>query len=338
MSVRIIAAGVVLGFCYWAAGVVVTLLLSILLAYMLDPIVEWLERFRVPRGVGALMVLLVAAGMVVLLGYFVWDRAERFAEAWPEYAGILKDAASSVEKKIEIFEKEVSKIAPAERRGLAVRVAEEQPIRRLLLSGLGSLYSLLLFVSFVPFLVFFMLAAKRDVWHATLQLFPSTERTRVKQALEAVSGMLRGYVVGNVLVALMLAVASGLFFWIINLEYPFLGGLVSGVLNLVPYLGAVMAWIPPLVLGLKQFHSLAPFVGIAAVLGVFHLVAVNVLMPALVGKRVHLNAIAVTVALLFWGWLWGGIGLILAIPITATMKVVCDHVDGWEPIGRWMGT
>jgi predicted PurR-regulated permease PerM len=71
-------------------------------------------------------------------------------------------------------------------------------------------------------------------------------------------------------------------------------------------------------------------------LSVFHLIAINVLMPALVGRRVHLNALAVTVALLFWGWLWGAVGLILAIPITATLKVICDNVDSLQPIGRWL--
>jgi predicted PurR-regulated permease PerM len=68
----------------------------------------------------------------------------------------------------------------------------------------------------------------------------------------------------------------------------------------------------------------------------FHLIAANLLVPALVGWRVRLNALALTVSLLFWGWLWGGMGLILAIPITAVIKVICDHVEGCEPIGRWM--
>jgi len=338
VSVRIIAAGVVLAFCYWAASVVMTLLFSILIAYMLDPLVEWLERFRIPRTVGALIVLLVAAGLMSILGYFVWDRIEHFAEDWPRYGDVLKEAAASIQQKIETLEREISKIAPAPRGRLTVRLSEEHPLRALLFSGLGSLYSILLFLSFVPFLVFFMLAAKRDVWHATLQLFPSTERTRVKQALEAVSLMLRSYVAGNVLVALILAVASWIFFAVIGLDYPFLAGLLSGFLNLVPYLGAVLAWVPPLIVGLTKFNSWTPFAGIAAVLAVFHLIAVNVLMPALVGRRVHLNALAVTIALLFWGWMWGGIGLVLAIPITATMKVVCDHVEGWQPVGRWMGT
>lgn len=336
-SVRIIATGIVIGFCYWAASVVMTLLVSILIAYMLDPAVEWLERFRIPRGVGALIAVLVAIGLLLLLGSVVYARAADFAQNWPAYSAILKGAASDIQKRLERIERAVS-ITPAEPAGRpSIRLAEEGPWQ-MLLRGLGSLYSVLLFVSFVPFLVFFMLAAKRDVWHGTLQLFPSTQRTRVKQALDAVSAMLRSYVTGNMIVAGILALASWIFFWAIGLDYPFLAGMVSGTVNLVPYLGVVLAWVPPLVVGLTKFQSIGPFIGIAAVLAFFHLIAVNVLMPALVGKKVHLNALAVTVSLLFWGWLWGGIGLILAIPITATMKVICDHVDGWEPVGRWMGT
>jgi predicted PurR-regulated permease PerM len=88
---------------------------------------------------------------------------------------------------------------------------------------------------------------------------------------------------------------------------------------------------------MAQWSTIGPYVGVATALVFLHIVGLNVLMPAIVGRRVHLNALAVTIALLFWGWLWGAVGLILAIPITATVKVICDHVDGWEPAGRWLG-
>ncbi len=333
----------IVGFCYYAAGVVMTLLLSVLLAYLLDPFVEWLERVRLPRALGSLLVVMVALAIVAGLGYLVFDRADHFAADWPKYSAVLKQGATVVERRLEKLEKGVSEITPPDltveqQRGrVAVRVEDERPIRGLLLRGLGSLYSILLEVTFVPFLVFFMLAAKRDVWHGTLQLFPASERTRVKHTLDAASVVLRSYVVGNALVAAILALMSWIFFWMIKLEYPFLTGVVSGLLNLVPYLGAVMAWVPPFVIGLGKWKTIGPYLGVAGMLSLFHLIAVNVLMPALVGRRVHLNALAVTMSLLFWGWMWGAAGLILAIPITATIKVICDNVERWQPIGRWLG-
>jgi predicted PurR-regulated permease PerM len=111
---------------------------------------------------------------------------------------------------------------------------------------------------------------------------------------------------------------------------------VSGLCNLIPYFGVMLSWIPPLFIGLKKFHTVGPFIFIFGALTLLHLVAANLLVPALVGWRVRLNALALTLSLLFWGWLWGPMGLILAIPITAVIKVICDHVESLQPVGRWL--
>ena len=337
-SQRIIALGIVFAFLYWASSVVMTLLLAVLFAYFLDTVVEVLEKVHIPRVLGALVVLLAVMSIIGGLGYLMIDRADQFLADWPRYSAVMRNVATGLDRKLAIFEKQVEAIAPEEERGRPpVRVAEARPVRELLFRGVGSLYSILLVATFLPFLVFFMLAAKRRIWIATMELFPAENRRSVQEALDQVSVVLRSYVAGNALVALILMLASWAFFLTIHLDYPFLAGCVSGLLNLVPYLGAVLAWLPPFLIGMAQWKTVGPYLGIAATLSFFHMIGLNVLMPAIVGRRVHLNALAVTIALLFWGWLWGAIGLILAIPITATIKVVCDHVEGWEPAGRWLG-
>lgn len=338
VSLRIIAAALVVGFCYWAASVVMTLLLSILIAYFLDPLVEWFERFRMPRVIGSLIALGMLTGLFIFLAWLTYLRINDFIQEWPKYQAPIRKVAEEVDRRLKRLEMGVTDISPAQpSASTPAPVPSRSTLRETLLAGLGSLYNMLLAATFVPFLVFFMLAGKRDLWHGTMQLFPPTERTRVKVTLEEIAVMLRGYIVGNAMVAGILVVLSGIFFWVIGLDYPVLAGLVSGFLNMVPYIGFALSVLPPLVLGMSKYNTLWPFLWIAGVLGFFHLVAVNVLVPALVGKKVHLNALAVTVALLFWGWLWGAIGFILAIPITATVKVVCDRVDRWQPIGRWLG-
>jgi predicted PurR-regulated permease PerM len=337
-SLRIIASGVVFAFLYYASSVVMTLLLAALLAYFLDPIVEFLERMRIPRGLGALMVLLAVSLLFGGLGFLVANRTDQFVADWPRYSAILRHATTAVDRKLATVENQVEAIAPEEVKvSQPVRVAEGRPVRDLVFLGVGSLYSFILVAAFLPFLVFFMLAAKAQIWKATMELFPARKRTRVKEALDQVSTMLRSYLAGNALVALILMLASWGFFLMIHLDYPFLAGCVSGLLNLVPYLGAVLAWLPPFLIGIVKWSTIGPYFGIAATLLFLHIIGLNVLMPAIVGRRVHLNPLAVTIGLLFWGWLWGAIGLVLAIPITATIKVICDHVEGWEPTGRWLG-
>jgi len=337
-SQRIIAAAIVFAFLYFASEVVVTLLLAVLLAYFLDPVVGVLERIRIPRALGALVVLMGVTAMVAGLGYLVVVRANQFLADWPRYSSVLRHFTTAFDRELTTLEKGVDAIAPSPGRGrIPLRTVEPPPVREWLLQGVGSLYSILIVATFLPFLVFFMLAAKPRIWKATIELFPDEHQQRVGDALGQLGSMLRSFVAGNALVAGILMLLSWGFFLAVHLQYPFLLGCVSGLLNVVPYLGAVLAWVPPFLIGLAQWNTVGPYFGVAAMLTFLHIVGLNIMMPAIVGRRVHLNALAVTAALLFWGWLWGAVGLILAIPITATVKVICDHSEGWEPVGRWLG-
>lgn len=338
-SLKIIAAAIILLFAYYAQGVVITLVLSILLAYCLDPLVEFLERFRVPRTIGSMVMVLLLCAVVGAVGYGLWARVSDFAESWPKYSGAWRQTAASVEKKISGIERGVSGTAVAP--GSPAAPQSQPPpdsgiIRNLILRSIGSLYALFLEVTFVPFLVFFMLAEKREVWHGTLQLFPVSRRTQVKETLEDLRVVLRDYVLWMTVVMLMVIAFSSLFFWILGLEYPILTGIASGVLNMVPYIGAVLAWLPAFMLALTKWQSISWFLLIAGVLTSIHVFSLNLIAPQLVGRRLRLNAVAITISLLFWGWVWGGMGLLLAIPITATLRVICDHTESCKPIGRWL--
>jgi len=161
-SQRIIALGIVFAFLYFASNVVITLLLAVLLAYFLDPVVTFLERIYVPRAMGALLVLLAVTAMVAGLGYLVVNRADQFLADWPRYSKILRNVTTAFDRQMSTVEKQVEAISPAPEKGrIPMRAAEPPPVRDWLFRGVGSLYSFLLVATFVPFLVFFMLAAKR---------------------------------------------------------------------------------------------------------------------------------------------------------------------------------
>jgi predicted PurR-regulated permease PerM len=337
-SLRVIAAAIILLFCYYAQGVVITLLLSILLAYFLDPAVEFLERMHLPRTLGSMVMVLILIAVLVAVGYALGTRTADFAENWPKYGSVLKNAAGAVEAKISGIEGRVSQISPESGGGQPGEIRQLEPglLHTLILRGAGSLYALFLEITFVPFLVFFMLAGKREVWHGTLQLFPVARRTQVKETLDDMREVLRDYLAGMTIVTMMVVAASSVFFFFMDLDYPILTGMASGLLNMVPYIGAVLAWLPAFLIALAKFKTIGSFVLIAGVLTTIHVLALNLVAPQLVGRRVRLNAVAITISLLFWGWVWGGMGLVLAIPITATLRVICDHTESWRPIGRWL--
>lgn len=341
VSLKLLAVALLLVFLYFAASVVITLLLAILIAYFLDPVVEFLERMRMPRTLASMITVLFLIGVLGAVGYGLYSRSADFAANWPKYSGTLKKAVNSVETKLNGIERQVSdseiSSQPAGQKGPSKTVAgAENALRAAVVHIIGSLSGLVLEVTFVPFLVFFMLSEKQEVWHSTLQLFPVSRRTAVKETLEDLRDVLRDYLVGMSLMTLIVMAASSVFFWAMGLDYPILTGIVSGLLNMVPYFGAVLSWLPPFLIALAKLHSAASYALIAGVLTAIHMLANNLLAPALVGKKVRLNALSITIALLFWGWIWGGMGLLLAIPLTAAFRVICDHTTTWKPIGRWL--
>jgi predicted PurR-regulated permease PerM len=334
-SLKILAAAVILLFLYYAAGVVITVLLSVLLAYFLDPAVEFLERMRIPRTIGSLIMVLLLISVIAAAGYGLWTRVSDFASNWHTYRDILRQATLPIQGGISGFEggvndltlNGVKPVTPAPDTGM---------VHTFFLRAIGSLYALVLEATFVPFLVFFMLAGKREAWHSTLQLFPISRRTQVKETLDDLRMVLRDYLIGMSVVTLVVIACTSIFFLALGLDYPVLAGIASGVFNMVPYIGAVLAWLPGFFLAILKWKAVSHFWLIAVVLLGIHVVAQNLIAPQLVGRQVQLNAVAITISLLFWGWVWGGMGLILGIPITAALRVICDHTESLKPFARWL--
>ncbi len=330
-ALNVIGVAVILGICYYAEVVLVVLLVSILLAFVLAPVVDVLTRVRCPRalasGIAVLLLLTVLAGII----NFSYNQAVNLAENLPNYTSRIRDELSQFRKKAESLEV----LNPQHEKGV-VNVRPATDWGSLLTQGFGSMSQLLLAGSFVPFLVYFMLSWHHHARSATVMLFRMQHRHTAYVALGLISAMIRSFMVGNLLIGLFLGAVSTLIFWLLHVPFFYLVGFVSGFLSLVPYLGVVLAIAPPLFVSLDHLGSQDIF-AIAIAVVALHLVALNILYPKFLGNRMRLNPLAVTMALLLWAWLWGAIGLVLAIPITAAMKIVFDHVETLKPYGAWLG-
>lgn len=335
-SLRIIAVAIVCASIYYASSIVVTLICSIFIAFVLDPGVKGLERLRVPRWVGSLIMVLLALGVMYLLIYLVYDRLVAFMDDLPRFAARIKQIVAHIQVTAKNIQQSTLPAEP-EASTPAIRLEQESPWTQFLLRGIGSVYAVAVTVMFVPFLVFFMLTSKDQIWTATLNLFPLERRIQAEGVLRGMSRMVREYVVGNLLVAAISAALITPVFAVVELRYAFLMGPLSAILSLIPYIGVALGLLPPLLIALVQYDRMQPFLFISLTVVLVHFLAVNVLTPKLVGHRVRLNALTVTIAMMFWGWLWGGIGLVLAVPLTAALKAVFDNIERLKPYGAWMG-
>lgn len=370
LSLFLIALGITVALLYYGRVFFVTLVIAITIAFLLDPFVELLMKVRLPRSVASFIVCVVALLVVYLLGLGAYTQVAVIIEDLPTYSERIAELVDRAALKLEQTERRAYELlvprrlqreeasppeaAPSEttsrRRRSAeppkpvttaipeVRIREEKtPVIARLYHYLGAFYVVILMASFVPFLVYFMLSWKDHLRRSYLQLFHGQDRQAAGRSWEGIAGMARAYVFGNFVLGVILSVASGLFFWAMKLPYYLLIGPLSGFLSLIPYIGFPLAMIPPFFVALPVHDHLTPYLIIGTVVGFFHLLALNLLYPKLVGSRVHLNPLAVTIALMFFGLLWGGIGLILAIPIVAGIKAVCDNVPDLQAYGRLLG-
>ncbi len=338
-SVRIIAIAVLFGCIYYASSVVITLICSILIAAVLDPGVKVMEVYRIPRWLASLIMVLLMLSVAYLVIYVVYDRAQAFFEEMPKLVERLKQITAHIQLTAHNIQQSTQTLLPAspESSVPTVRLQQESPYAQFLLRGIGSVYAFTVTVMFIPFLVFFMLTSKNQLWASSLNLFPIQRRQQAEDVIHAIARMLRQFVVGNLLVGFISACLITPVFTLIHLQYALLMGPLAALLSLIPYIGVALGILPPLLVALMQYDTTGPFIAIGVSVAVVHFVAVNVLTPKLVGQRVNLNALSVTIAMMFWSWLWGGFGLVLAVPITAAIKAVCDNVEALKPYGAWMG-
>jgi predicted PurR-regulated permease PerM len=263
--------------------------------------------------------------------FYSYNQAATLLQDLPKYTGKIREEALRLRRSAERFEV----LTPEHEKGvLSVRPATDWT--DILTRGFGSASTAVLAISFVPFLVFFMLTWQQHVRSATVMLFPMANRHAAYVTLGQISAMVRSFMVGNLLIGLSLGAVSTVVFWTIHLPFFYFAGFISGFLSLIPYMGVLLAIVPPIFVGLGHTGSQEILVIVVTVSGL-HLIALNVLYPRFLGKRLQLNPLAVTMALLVWGALWGAMGLLLAIPITAALRIIFAHVESLKAYGAWLG-
>jgi predicted PurR-regulated permease PerM len=339
-----------LALLHFAASVFITLLSSLLLAFALEPLVHFLcVRTRLRRQFASGVVVFLFIALLYGIFYLAYLRVESFLGDIPEIAEKIRSAplVESLSRKAgemsdllaEAGRRIASPSHPARGRAASppILVRDMGNLADSLVQGLGSVTSVVFSLSFIPFLVYFMLADREPLTRRTRELFPREHRETVGQILVDIERMLRKFLFGNAMVAAILSAATILVFLLVKLPYPIVLGVLSGMLSIVPYLGLVLALLPGTIVGIVTFETPVPFITVVASVTALHLIGVNYLTPKLVGGEVHLNATASTAALLFFVWLWGGMGLILGIPILSVLRCVLENIPSTRRIGMWLG-
>lgn len=341
----------------WAEKFLVPLLLGVFIAYTLSPVVAWLERWKLPRAAGATLVTVAILGVLGGVGYKVQDEIFNIVDELPaithKFSKVLSAGSSGqpgtiaqMQAAAQELERATSSVTdpskPAARRPMvAVAAVPATPgsnikVMDWVLAGSLGVATFISQATMVVFLVFFLLLAGDTFKRKLVKLTgPSLTRKKVTvHILDDINSSIQAYMfmllVTNVLLALMMWAALSA----IGLENAGAWAIFAGLMHIMPYFGPLLITAATGVVAFMQFESLQMVLLVAgASLAIATLVG-TVVATWMTGRIARMNAAAVFVSLLFWGWLWGVWGLLLGVPIVVVLKVVAERVEGMEVVAE----
>ncbi len=340
---------------HWAKAVFIPLMLGVMISYALSPFVSLVEKWRIPRAIGAAVLLLGIVGGTGYLVYSLSDDAAGLIETLPEAAqkfrltlrterGTSVGTMEKVQKaatQIESAASETGAPAPATPNG-ATSVQIEKPkvnVKDYLWIGTLGAAAVVGQVGIVLFLAYFLLVSGDTFRRKLVRITgPTLSKKKITlHVLDEINGQIQRYLLVQIFTSILVGIATWLAFLWIGLEHAAIWGIAAGVFHTVPYLGPAIVTGGTALVALLQFGT----INMALLVGGISLVITSIvsylLTPWLTGRASRMNAVVIFTSVLFWGWLWGVWGLLLGVPIMMGIKAVCDRVEDLKPVGELLG-
>lgn len=320
---------------YLAQGVIVPLLFSIFIAIVLNPAVNFFVRYKVNRVVAIAFSVIIALILITALGIFLVSQASMFSESWPmlvkkftEYLNLSITWAS------DYFDLSPQKIIDwiAKTKAEFIQLNSSSVGQTLMYLGSGIVALLL-----VPVYVFMILYYKPLILDFFHRLLGDNNRISVNEFIGETKVVVQRYLTGLIIETAIMAVLNSSVLLILGIEYAILLGIIGALLNLIPYIGGLVAVALPMMIALATKSTAWYAFYVLICYYIIQLIDNNYIVPKIVASKVKINALVSIVAVIAFGVLWGVPGMFVSIPLTAVAKLIFDRVDSLKPWGFLLG-
>lgn len=353
IALFVLACSAAMAVLHWAQAVFIPIVLSILISYALSPIVRAMTLIRVPRAAASLLVVATLTGLFGYTGCSLSDDATAIVATLPEAATKLRQAMQrgdgeqsaiqQVQRAADELQRTADEAAGTNPAPQGVqRVQIEEPaidVRQYVTWGSAGVIAFAGQAILIVFFVFFLLASGDLFKRKLIKIAgPSLQRRKVTvQILDDINAQIERFLLVLVLAGVIVGVVSWIAYRMVGLEQAGVWAIAAGVFNTIPYFGPVVVSGGTAVIAFLQFGTLSMAATVAGISLAITSLEGWLLMPLLTSRVVRTNEVAVFVALIFWSFVWGVWGTLLAVPMLVAVKACCDHIDDLKPIGELLG-
>jgi predicted PurR-regulated permease PerM len=320
---------------YIAKSIIVPLVFATIIAIVLHPVVNFFVRIRINRVVAIVITLFLTFLVIAAFGALLLSQASRFSESWP----ILVDKITTILNQTitdaaDYYNKDPQKIHEwiAKAQGELINTSSAAIGKTLVSLGSGLVVLLL-----VPVYIFMILFYHPILIEFIRRLFGTSNQSQVSEIVTQIKTVIQRYLIGLFIEAVMMATMNTIALLILGIDYAFLLGIIAALLNVIPYIGGIVAVALPMMVAFVTKSSPWYVFYVMAAYYFIQLIDNNYIVPKVVASKVKINALFAILVVLAGNALWGIPGMFLSIPLLAVVKLLCDHIEPLKPFGFLLG-
>lgn len=308
--------------------------IALFLSFVFEAPIRLMRNIKIPKAIAIVVVLIVTFVLLYLMGLLIYSNVDMFVAEFPTYQAKFNSLYLNILGMLKIPQDQVNQyydqINWAE-------LLQKLSIPNVLSSSIGSFINFLANVFLILLFTIYLLLGREHLLENVDQAFPGRRSQKFHIVFENINKGVQKYLVAKTVISLGTGLSAAIVLLIFGVDFAWIWGLLTFLLNFIPNIGSVIATIPPILVAIFQFGGIFPALWVAILLIGIQMTWGNIIEPAVMGKSLNMSPLVVIVSLIFWGFIWGPIGMVLAVPISSTIQIACSNIDSLKPISILMG-